>query len=60
MDADNKLINSTENNCKIITCDKNFKLDNDNGNDEVGGFIESIYDSVNNDDFVILSKILIN
>jgi hypothetical protein len=59
MDADNKLnkFNSpNENMSKIITYDKNFKLENDNEDQESGGYIGCIFDSVNNDEFVIISK----
>jgi len=54
MEASDKLIKLIKNN-KIRIFDKNVKMDDN----EEGAFIESIYDSVNNDEFVIISKIFL-
>ena len=54
MEASDKLNKLIKNN-KIRIFDKNVKMDDN----EEGAFIESIYDSVNNDEFVIISKIFL-
>ena len=54
MEASEKLNKHNKNN-KIRIFDKNLKMDDN----EEGAFIESIYDSVNNDEFVIISKIFL-
>jgi hypothetical protein len=54
MEASDRLNMLIKNN-KIRTFDKNVKMEEN----EEGAFIESIYDSVNNDEFVIISKIFL-
>jgi hypothetical protein len=55
MEAGDKL-NNLMNNNQIIIFDKNLKVED---NEEGGAFIESVYDSVINEEFVIISKIFL-
>ena len=58
MDSHYKNLNNSNINNKILTFDKNIKIEESFGNDESETIMESVYDSVNNDEFVIISKIL--
>jgi len=57
MDSNFKNLNITNISRKILSFDKNIKVDESQVNDESETLIESVYDSVNNDEFVIISKI---
>jgi hypothetical protein len=59
MDSNYKNLNNTNINRKILTYDKNIKIDESPANDESETTIESVYDSVNNEEIVIISKILL-